>query len=178
MPRVKEITLEEVPHELHDIYRRFSTEYGPFANQVKVFAQRPPALKHIMGLLLDLKEEACLPQRYLEIALVVVSRINECDYCVVHHNPRLIAEGLDSETVENILNPDCPGLNDLDCLVRDFAVQVTNTPGRIRDKMFADLREHFTEAQIVELVLRTALCGFFNRFNDTLQIEVEKEARV
>jgi alkylhydroperoxidase family enzyme len=39
--------------------------------------------------------------------------------------------------------------------------------------MFARLREHFSEEQIVELTLRTALCGFFNRFNEAMQIEME-----
>ena len=178
MPRVKEIPIEDTPKEVHDIYRRFSQEYGPFANQVKIFAQRPPALKHIMGLLLELKEEGCVPPRYLEIVLVVVSRINQCDYCVAHHDPRLVAEGLDHETVANILNPSCPGLDDVDRLVRDFAIQITNTPGEIPNKTFDELRVHFTEPQIVELVLRTALCGFFNRFNDALQIEIENDARI
>ena len=84
MPRVKEIPIEDTPKEVHDIYRRFSREYGPFANQVKIFAQRPPALKHIMGLLLELKEEGCVPPRYLEIVLVVVSRINQCDLSLIH----------------------------------------------------------------------------------------------
>lgn len=178
MPRVREVPIEDVPREVHDVYRRFSSEYGPFSNQVKIFAQRPPALKHIMGLLLDLKEEGCLPPRYLEIVLVVVSRINQCDYCVTHHDPRLVAEGLDQETVSNILSPTCPGLDDTDLLVRDFAIQVTNTPGQINDEIFNKLRTHFTEPQIVELVLRTALCGFFNRFNDALQIEIEDDARI
>ena len=36
--------------------------------------------------------------------------------------------------------------------------------------------EHFNEAQIVELTLRITLCGFFNKFNDALQIEEEGEA--
>jgi hypothetical protein len=75
--------------------------------------------------------------------------------------------------VANILEPDCPGLDALDRLVRDYAVQVTMSPGRIRDAVFERLSEHFTEAEIVELTLRTALCGFFNRFNDALQIDVE-----
>ena len=178
MPRVREVPIDDVPNEVHDVYRRFSSEYGPFSNQVKIFAQRPPALKHIMGLLLELKEERCLPLRYLEIVLVVVSQINKCDYCVTHHSPRLIAEGLDQETVNNILSVNCPGLDDTDRLVRDFAVQITNTPGQIRDQTFSELRIHFTEPQIVELVLRTALCGFFNRFNDALQIEIEEEALI
>ena len=72
-----------------------------------------------------------------------------------------------------ILEPDCPGLDAIDRLVRDFAVQVTNEPGRMRDAIFDELNKHFTEEQIVELTLRTALCGFFNRFNDALQIGME-----
>ena len=43
----------------------------------------------------------------------------------------------------------------------------------MRDAIFAHLKEHFSEAQIVELTLRIALCGFFNRFNDALQIGME-----
>ena len=41
------------------------------------------------------------------------------------------------------------------------------------DAIFDELNKHFTEQQIVELTLRTALCGFFNRFNDALQIGME-----
>ena len=173
MARVRDVTIDEVPEDVRPTYRRFAGEYGPFLNQVKVFAHRPPAVKHLMGLLLELADEALLPKRYLEIALVVVSKLNECTYCVAHHTPRLVDQGLAPETVARILDPDCPGLDDLDRLVRDYVVQVTDNPGRIRDAMFERLREHFTEAEIVELTLRTALCGFFNRFNDALQIGME-----
>jgi len=173
LPRVREIEIEEVPEEVRPVYRRFATDYGPFLNQVKVFAHRPPALKHVMGLLLDLADEAVLSKRYLEIALVVVSKLNECDYCVAHHAPRLIEQGLAADSVENILADPVPGFDAVDTLVRDYAVQVTEQPGRIRDGMFERLRQHFSEEQIVELTLRTALCGFFNRFNDAMQIEME-----
>jgi uncharacterized peroxidase-related enzyme len=173
MARVRDVEIDEVPEDVRPTYQRFAGEYGPFLNQVKVFAHRPPAVKHLMGLLLELADEALLPKRYLEIALVVVSKLNECTYCVAHHTPRLVDQGLAPETVARILDPDCPGLDDLDRLVRDYVVQVTDNPGRIRDAMFERLREHFTEAEIVELTLRTALCGFFNRFNDALQIGME-----
>ena len=173
MARVRDIELDEVPEDVQPIYRRYAEEYGPFLNQVKVFAHRPTALKHIMGLLLDLAGEVVLPKRYLEIALVVVSKLNECTYCVAHHTPRLVDQGLPADTVAQILEPDCPGLDDIDRLVRDYAVEVTTKPQYMRDAIFERLGEHFTEEQIVELTLRIALCGFFNRFNDALQIGME-----
>ncbi len=174
MARVRDVEIDEVPEAVRPIYRRFASEYGPFVNQVKVFAHRPPALEHIMGLLLDLADEALLPKRYLEIALVVVSKLNECTYCVAHHTPRLVDQGLAPETVAKILEPDCPGLDAVDRLVRDYAAQVTAKPQTMRDALFEELKEHFTEAEIVELTLRIALCGFFNRFNDALQIGMEE----
>ena len=173
MARVRDIQINEVPEEVRPTYQRFATDYGPFLNQVKVFAHRPPALKHIMGLLLDLADEAVLPKRYLEIALVVVSKMNECTYCVAHHTPRLVEQGLTPESVAGILEPQVPGFDEVDLLVRDYAVQVTEKPQYMRDAIFDELKKHFSEEQIVELTLRTALCGFFNRFNDALQIGME-----
>jgi len=173
MARVRDVELDEVDAELQPIYRRFAKDYGPFLNQVKVFAHRPPALRHLMAMLLENADEPIVDKRYLEICLVVVSELNACDYCVAHHAPRLVEQGLTADTVKRILEPDCPGLDEVDRLVRDYAVAVTDNPGRIRDAMFERLRAHFSEAQIVELTLRTALCGFFNRFNDALQIEME-----
>ena len=174
MARVRDVAIEELPEEVRPIYQRFATDYGPFLNQVKVFAHRPPAVKHIMGLLLDLADEALLPKRYLEIALVVVSKLNECTYCVAHHTPRLVEQGLPADVVANILAPEVPGFDAVDLLVRDYAVQVTEKPQTMRDAIFEELKQHFTEEQIVELTLRTALCGFFNRFNDALQIGMEE----
>ncbi len=145
MARVKDIEIDEVPAELSPVYRRF-TQYGPFLNQVRVFAHRPPALKHIMGMLLEMADEALVPKRYLEIAVVTVSKLNECAYCVAHHAPQLVDQGLGSDTVARILEDDCPGLDDIDRLVRDFAVQVTTQPQTMRDAIFDRLRAHFTEA--------------------------------
>ena len=177
MARVSDVELDAVPEDVKPIYEKYASEYGPFLNQVRVFAHRPVAVKHIMGLLLELKDEQILPKRYLEIALVTVSKINECRYCVAHHTPRLIQQGLAPETAANILEPDCPGLDTVDRLVRDYSVEVTERFQYIRDNMFEELRRHFSEEQIVELTLRISLCGFFNRFNEALMIGMEDNVK-
>ena len=175
MARVRNVERDELPADARQVFDRF-VDYGPFLNQIRVFAHRPAALRHIMGMLLELADEALVPKRYLEIAVVTVSKLNECAYCVAHHAPQLVEQGLPADTARHILEPDCPGLDDVDRLVRDFAVAVTTKPQHVRDAMFDDLRHHFDDAQIVELTLRTALCGFFNRFNDVLQIDMEDDA--
>ncbi|MGB0634231.1 MAG: carboxymuconolactone decarboxylase family protein [Paracoccaceae bacterium] len=176
MARVRGVGIEEVPSDIQPVYQRYVEEYGPFANQAKVFAHRPIALKHIMGMLLEMADNPILERRHLEIAIVAVSAVNSCDYCVAHHGPKLEASGLPRDTVDNILNLNCPGLTPLELLIRDYAVQVTQDHNRVSDSQFDGLREHFTEEQMVELTFRITLCTFFNKFNDVMQLEMEEEA--
>ncbi|MDA1311000.1 MAG: carboxymuconolactone decarboxylase family protein [Proteobacteria bacterium] len=176
MARVRDVEIDEVPDDAKPVYQRFVNEYGPFLNQVKVFAHRPIALRHVMGMLLEMSDNPILDKRYLEIAIVTVSEINKCDYCVAHHGPKLMEYGLTRETVDAILEPDCPGLDEVDRLVRDYAAQVTRDHNRVRDGLFDRLRAHFSEEQIVELTLRITLCTFFNKFNDVMQLDMEDAA--
>ena len=173
MARVRDIEIDEVSPDLQPVYRRYAESYGPFLNQVKIFAHRAPALRHVMGMLLELADEAVLPKRYLEIALVTVSRANECAYCVAHHAPRLVEQGLDPASVAAILEPEVPGFDKVDTLVRDYAAAVTEDARRLPAAMVEQLKAHLSEEQIVELTLRATLCGFFNRFNEALGIEIE-----
>jgi uncharacterized peroxidase-related enzyme len=177
MARVRSIPSSELPPDLARIYEDFASLYGPFRNQVAVFAHVPPALRHLMSMLMELRAAATLPKRYLEIAIVVVSRLNECHYCVAHHKPFLVVAGLSAETVDRIMDADPPAeLDAVDRLVIAYTKVAWETPNRVTQRMHDALLEHFSEAQIVELTLRITLCGFFNRFNDALRIEEEEEA--
>jgi uncharacterized peroxidase-related enzyme len=174
MARVRDIAPAELPAEARAVYERFVAGYGPFRNQVAVFAHSPPAVTHLMGLLLELRQSGTVRRRHLELAIVAVSKLNECHYCVAHHKPMLMVEGLSDAGVDRVLDyRGHPELDDIDRLVVEYTIAVTNNPQRIGDALFARLRARFSEAQIVELTLRIALCGFFNRFNDALQIDDE-----
>ena len=177
MARVRSIKSVDLPPDLAGIYQRFAGDYGPFRNQVAVFAHVPAAMRHLMPMLMELREAATLPKRYLEIAIVVVSRLNECDYCVAHHKPFLAVEGISPEGIDRLLDDDNPELDEVDRLVVEYARAAWESPNRMPDTLFRRLRQHFSEAQVVELTLRITLCGFFNRFNDALQIEQEAEAQ-
>jgi len=162
--------LEQVPTALQPLFDRFTER---FANQARALAHSPPVFRHVYGLVQDLRDEGGLPQKLVEIAVVATSAANRCKYCVDHHAPVLKDLGLPAQTVDRILEPDVPGLDARERLVRDYAVLVTERPWGIRDAVFDELRRHFGDREIVELTARIALCGLFNRLNDALQIETE-----
>jgi uncharacterized peroxidase-related enzyme len=172
MARVEHVEPGTLAPELRRLFELFAAEH--FENQARVLAHSPAVFRHLYGLVADLRAEGELPRRLVEVAVVATSAANRCKYCVGHHAPVLKAMGLAAATVDRILDPDVPGLDERERLVRDYAVLVTERPWGIRDRVFGELRAHFSERQIVELTARIALCGLFNRLNDALQIEVEE----
>lgn len=178
MPRVRTVPAAEITGKAREVYDKSGT-YGSFSSLVGVMANRPAILEHTFGLLMDLKAEGVLPARYLELALVTVSKLNECTFCVSNHTPRLNASGISLSAAENILKYESIDEYDaLDKLVIGYAIAVTGDFHRVRDATIEQLRAHFDDAQIVELTWRIALCGAFNRFNDVLQTEIDEGVAV
>ena len=171
MPRVTPLGPGDLPPAIGAVYERFASGYGAFADQAAVLAHVPSALDHLCRMLMELKERKAIPWRYIELAIVTVSKLNECAYCVGHHAPALTIEGVSPAAIETLPEGKHSDFDAVDHLVIEYTRLVTLQAGRIRDNVFERLRQHFTEAQIVELTLRIALTGFFNRFNDALQID-------
>ncbi|MEZ1315050.1 carboxymuconolactone decarboxylase family protein [Pseudomonas fluorescens] len=152
---------------------RLLTDYGPYASLLGAFTHRPPALEHLFGYLVQSKRDALISPRHLEIALLTASKAHACHYCIVLHEPKLAAQGISQEAIEKLLDDHVPGLDAQDLLVRDYARLVTLTPDRISDDVHRRLREYYSEAQVVELTIRIALCSFFKRFNEALEVPNE-----
>jgi len=173
MARIRGKSREDLPADLRPLWERMQG-YGDFENQAGVMAHRPPIFKHVWGMLTELATEAVLPKRYLELCLLTVSLLNKCTYCVSHHAPKLAVEGVSEAGAARLLDYKThPELDELDKLVVEYAIAVTRAWDRTPDDLFARLKSHFTEAEIVEMTWRAALCGAFNRFNDILELDIE-----
>ena len=53
----------------------------------------------------------------------------------------------------------------------DFADALTLDSNNVSDELFSQLRQHFTEGEIVEIAAVAGLFNYFNRFNNALQME-------
>jgi alkylhydroperoxidase family enzyme len=53
----------------------------------------------------------------------------------------------------------------------EFAEALTRDANHISDALFHRLREHFGEGEVVELAAVAGLFNYFNRFNNSLQME-------
>jgi AhpD family alkylhydroperoxidase len=174
MPRVSEVDLESLPENIRSALEGRRAPGFEGDTWEAVAAHCPEALAHIAGLMKSFGEYGVMPKRYIEIAVVTVSQVNACRHCVGRHSVRLNTLGLGHETIAQILQPDCPGLDEKDRLVRDYAMQVSENSASLRDGLFEELTRYFSEAEIVELTLRIGLAGFFNRFNNAMQVDLDE----
>ena len=55
-----------------------------------------------------------------------------------------------------------------------LAERVTRDAHNIDDQFWNELRRHFDEGEVVELLAAIGLFNYFNRFNDALQMEPTK----
>lgn len=84
--------------------------------------------------------------------------------------------GVDEEKVAAIWDYQMsPLYSEAERAALDVAVAAGSVPNAVTDEMFTELRKHWTEEQIVEIVGVIAMFGFLNRWNDTMGTPLEDE---
>jgi alkylhydroperoxidase family enzyme len=56
----------------------------------------------------------------------------------------------------------------------ELAERATRDPHAVDDDFWAELRRHYDEGEIIELLAAIGLFNYFNRFNDALRMEPTK----
>lgn len=56
----------------------------------------------------------------------------------------------------------------------ELAERTTRDPHEVDDAFWAELRRHYDEGEIIELLAAIGLFNYFNRFNDALRMEPTK----
>jgi len=176
--RVNPLGKEALPDDLHKLWDDFTGSDRNFTNQAEVLAHSPQAFRHLYGLVAALRSNSGLSDRLIEIAVVTTSKLNECPYCVAHHEHALHKTGLSAQSIKAILEPEVPGFSDVELAVRDYAKLVVERSWGIAQSFHDRLRQHFNEQQVVELTVRIGLCILFNKFNQALDIPVEDSVQL
>ena len=63
--------------------------------------------------------------------------------------------------------------SDAERVALEYAERITYTDQHVDDALFAEVKKHFSEAQIVELTAAVALENFRSKFNPPLGIEAQ-----
>ncbi|MFN2527732.1 MAG: carboxymuconolactone decarboxylase family protein [Candidatus Baltobacteraceae bacterium] len=67
-----------------------------------------------------------------------------------------------------------PKFTDAERAALAAAVAITREPRGLPEPVWQDLRNHFDDGEIVEILCAVGLFNYFNRLNNALQMEVTK----
>jgi alkylhydroperoxidase family enzyme len=124
------------------------------ATFVEVFAQAPEVLEFVMGAFYQkLFFGGQVAQRYKQLARLRLSLIHGCQTCNRQNIPGALEAGFSKAQIEALVREDFSGFTAAERAVIDYASQValTNMEGKLTPELYAALRTHFPEAQILEL---------------------------
>jgi alkylhydroperoxidase family enzyme len=79
--------------------------------------------------------------------------------------------GAPEEELQALENGDCGCFGPREQAALKFAEALTLDSNNVPDELFALVREHFDEGQIVEIAAVAGLFNYFNRFNNALEME-------
>jgi AhpD family alkylhydroperoxidase len=165
MARIRMLTAEEFPAALReqlDAEHRTTLELG----NIRMYAHRPALAQAYATYMAALREPGLLSRRLVEIVRLRVAFHNHCRSCMAVRYQDAVDDGVDEALVCQLANPaDAPDLDDRDRAALRFAdLMATNHLG-IDDEVFAALREHFDEAEIVELGINVAAFVGYGRLS-------------
>lgn len=178
MSWIREVTPELAEGRLKDIYAELRAKRGRIANILQVHSLRPEALAAHLTLYMDLLfAPGDLSRKQREMIAVVVSRANNCDYCIAHHAEALSKYMRDPQLLLQFTADyrSC-NLPAADLALMDYAVELTLAPGATRRDGLDRLRQlGFSDEQILLANLITAYFNFVNRIALGLGVEATPE---
>jgi uncharacterized peroxidase-related enzyme len=140
--------------------------YRAMAHKPDVIATFPKLYSSIMG-------RGSLDRRLKEMVYLAVSTVNECKYCTEDHLRGARKAGLSEREIEDIESETNQHFTAAEQTALHYAREMTRA---CADEFGTreHLHQHFTEEQLVELTLVVAMANFTNRFNNGLNVQVER----
>jgi len=107
----------------------------------------------------------------------IASRAAGCSYCQAHTIRAAERYGAAEEQLQNIWDyAKHPAFTPAERAALDFALAASSIPNAVDDAIAENLRKHWNDGEIVEMLGVISLFGFLNRWNDSMGTEMEADA--
>lgn len=140
----------------------------------RYFAHCPEQALGLMGFGGALKRNRSLPERLVELVRLRVAFFNQCRSCMAIRYSDAVADGVTEGLVCSLERPqEAQDLSAAEKAAIRYGELMATDHLAINDAVYADLRQHFTEAQIVELGMTVAFFVGFGRLAATYHMVEE-----
>jgi alkylhydroperoxidase family enzyme len=176
MARLDPLPRDAVP-DLDEDFAFFERTLGFVPNSLLTMARRPALARGLIALSRGVYD----PRGEVDLGLKrllghAASMAAGCLYCRAHTGTSSMRHGVSAEKLAALPEYRASSLyEEAERAAIDFALAAASQPNEVDDALFARLRDHWSEGQVVEILGVIGLFGFFNRWNDSMATTLEPE---
>jgi uncharacterized peroxidase-related enzyme len=177
MPHVDPLPLNESAE--NEILNATRNRLGFLANSFRVMARRPGLLESFDQLAKVINgPTSSVSAELRNLIAQVASRTTGCGYSIAHAAYTSRFAGVTEAKEDELWDYEISRMySEAERVALRVAEHASMVPNRVTDKDIAQLKQHYSEEQIIDIVSVIAMFGFLNRFNDTLATELEPAPR-
>jgi uncharacterized peroxidase-related enzyme len=174
-PRLAPLALEHTP-ELQEQFESARKRMGFVPNSMLIMQRKPKLTKAYAALSAAIWDpEGQVDMKLKRLISHVASRAAGCRYCMAHTAEGAAKLGVDEKKLDAVWEyKTSPLFTPAERAALDVAVAAGCVPNEVTDEMFLELRKHWSDDQVVEIVAVIAMFGFLNRWNDTFATPLEE----
>ena len=175
MTRMVPLVLDSQDATLTSVFQEIQQAFGRVPNLFRVYAHHPPLLRANWDKVKAVMMGGHLRREVKETIALLVSKDNGCDYCVAAHSAALRSLGVSEEQITALQQSlEAFAFAPREAALIDFARQANCNPHAITDAQFRAVRDTGAEdAEIIEALGVMEIFAGFNRFLDSLQVDVD-----
>jgi AhpD family alkylhydroperoxidase len=138
---------------------------------MRVFAHNPDLAKGVLSFGMSLYQSTHLPRRLVELVRLRVAFHNQCRSCMAIRYTEAVADGVTEDLVCSLERPaEADDLTDAERAALRFADLFATNHLAIDDAVYDDLRQYFTEGELVEIGLNCAIDVGIGRLTATWDV--------
>ncbi|MGO8759255.1 MAG: carboxymuconolactone decarboxylase family protein [Terracidiphilus sp.] len=175
MSRISRLDRSQLAPEIATLFDKIFAQRGNVPNMFRVMAHRPEIFSTMQAHFAAVLSTGTVSTRLKELIIVRVSQVNETPYCLASHT--ILARNLgwtDDQLAHLAEWPRRDDFTPAEKAALRLAETVTRDANAVSDEQFAELRNFYSEGEIVELLCAIGLFNYFNRFNNALRMEPTK----
>jgi uncharacterized peroxidase-related enzyme len=175
-PRLAPLPPEHTP-DLREIFEASRRRMGFVPNSQLIMQRSPKMVKAWAQMTAAIWDpEGRVDMKLKRLMSHVASRSAGCSYCMAHTAEGAAKLGVEQAKLDAVWDyQSSPLFSPAERAALDVAVAAGCVPNAVTDEMFLELRKHWSDEQIVEIVGVIAAFGFLNRWNDTFATPLEDE---
>lgn len=146
---------------------------GRVLNLYRMLLHSPSMAEGWLAFFTAVRQKGALSGRHRELAIMRIAVLNGAQYEFKAHVPFALKEGLTQAQLDALGADRAPeGLSDADRAVLAYADAMTRAV-RVPDDVFAGVRGHFAERELVELTVTIAGYNCVSRVLEAIQVDHE-----